>query len=451
MLLPSDALMLSDALALPSDLPTLPNTFLSDALTMPQVWAPGATLPQWVAFIAVVLTVWGGHFLFVRSPHAIKKATALRAQNYLKRMAAMLAYAEADAKRPSGDRNPPEAARLLDLLWDDAREVRTFAYGFDAAYHLNARCEALYRETWEAEVRKALRLTSAALADVPPPDSHQKELDEHRSGTRLLAMLRTNDKVCKDLGDSFGIDKALATEARRAVRNAYSAAGGGWRLLYGMLRPSLPTIIYSILIDVLITAFRAYFHQLGTWMACIEAGVRGDMQLAEALLWDQWLGHMLIKILEVPASTYTKRCRSVFGNEVRNGVLKAMVGQDYEYFERNDSGVLQERLNRDADELGENLVEFPKRMFERLTWILANLYLVWRQAPPSFFSVACLPVLCMIVFQYFSFRYFRRCDELARKVEEEGISQTSEVLRQIKTVRQFSSERAAAAAYAGER
>ena len=46
----------------------------------------------------------------------------------------------------------------------------------------------------------------------------------------------------------------------------------------------------------------------------------------------------------------------------------------------------------------------------------------------------------MTLFQYATFKVFRRCNEIARKVEEEGVSTTSEVLRQIKTVRQLAPE-----------
>merc|ERR1719181_979815 len=53
-----------------------------------------------------------------------------------------------------------------------------------------------------------------------------------------------------------------------------------------------------------------------------------------------------------------------------------------------------------------------------------------------------------MAFQFFTFRYFRACNQRARRIEEEGVSSTSEVLRQIKTVRQFSAERRAAATFA---
>ena len=63
-------------------------------------------------------------------------------------------------------------------------------------------------------------------------------------------------------------------------------------------------------------------------------------------------------------------------------------------------------------------------------------------------SAACLPVVILCAFQFFTFRYFRWCNERARRIEEEGVSATSEVLRQITTVRQMAAEQRSAAKYA---
>ena len=43
---------------------------------------------------------------------------------------------------------------------------------------------------------------------------------------------------------------------------------------------------------------------------------------------------------------------------------------DYEYFDKNSAGILQERLNRDANELGNNMIMFPARNIQRIAFIL---------------------------------------------------------------------------------
>lgn len=204
----------------------------------------------------------------------------------------------------------------------------------------------------------------------------------------------------------------------------------------------------GLTVGMLRVALCSVFHQIGIWVQTIEAGVRGDREAAMSMLFNLWVGHMIIKLLETPEWTYTRRSKVSCGNIIRNGVLAAMVRQDFDYFDRTPAGVLQDRLNRDADELGENLVGFPKEMLEKLVWIASNLMQVYLMTPRSFFFAACAPVALMCAFQFFTFRYFRACNERARRIEEEGTSSTSEVLRQIKTVRQFAAEQRASATYA---
>ena len=252
----------------------------------------------------------------------------------------------------------------------------------------------------------------------------------------------------KNLGVSYAVDKSLRREAEDLVRTLKADQSKNSRELFRLIKPSLPYIVCSTLISMLITALRSYFHQIGLWVLTIEAGAAGKTEEAFAMLFNLWVGHMLIKLIELPDFTYTRRAKSTFGNNIRNGVLSAMVRQDYEYFDRTPPGVLQDRLNRDADELGENLIGFPKDMLCHLVWIVSNMVQVYNQAPTQFFIAACCPVALMCAFQYFTFKYFRECNERARRVEEEGTAATSEVLRQIKTVRQFASEQRAAATYA---
>jgi ATP-binding cassette subfamily B protein len=150
---------------------------------------------------------------------------------------------------------------------------------------------------------------------------------------------------------------------------------------------------------------------------------------------------MVIKFFELLGSTVTLRAESLFGQRIRTAVFAAMTNQDFEYFDQNQPGILQSRLTKDADEIGENMIHFPRRLFSRVTFVIANLWIVYIQAPTDLFVAAALPVLCMITFQYFMFSRFRKMHERQRKVSERAVLGTAEVLREIKTVRQFAMER----------
>ena len=47
-------------------------------------------------------------------------------------------------------------------------------------------------------------------------------------------------------------------------------------------------------------------------------------------------------------------------------VTQAIMKQDTEYFDFNPSSTLQERLNRDCDELVENLLHVPRMLLQQL-------------------------------------------------------------------------------------
>ena len=82
------------------------------------------------------------------------------------------------------------------------------------------------------------------------------------------------------------------------------------RALVALLWPVLPMVIYSTVISMLHTALRSKFHQIGLWVATIEAGVNGDMDKVLGMLFNLWVGHMLIKLLELPEFTSEKRSKN---------------------------------------------------------------------------------------------------------------------------------------------
>lgn len=68
--------------------------------------------------------------------------------------------------------------------------------------------------------------------------------------------------------------------------------------------------------------------------------------------------------------------------------------------------------------------------------------------PFELFRIAVLPVLFMVLMQKFMFDLVDKSEERERKMTEEGVSSTSEILREVKTVRQFAMEPSEAAKYA---
>lgn len=124
----------------------LPHLCDSVAKLLPHLWDPAASLPQWTALLCIVFTTWVAHFIGRQKPNALKQEDSEKKKHTLDMMEATIAYADADQAKPVPDRKPPEASRVLNLLWDDTHEERTTRWGIPRDHPLNARTETLYLE-----------------------------------------------------------------------------------------------------------------------------------------------------------------------------------------------------------------------------------------------------------------------------------------------------------------
>jgi len=409
-------------------------------------------------------TIWWNSFYNKPPLESMKRQNETKKKEIQDMMTAVLHYTEAEMLKKETDRQLPEASRVLELLWDDTREIRTTAFGIPATHDSNVKTEALFRHVHDKELKETIRKTSAARkslgkgASKPPPEEEEgaavvealKELGEHESGEKLRKAIEFAETVEKNLGSTFlpATTRSLLAEARALASRVTSDQSKNWKSLLVLLGPLVPTVLYTTTLSVVIAVLASHFHQIGPWTLCVDEAVGGDEVEAQRMLVTLIAGHWAINFLRILKSSYTKRAELGFGQRIRSGVLTAMLRQDFEYFDKMSAGVLQERLNRDAAELGENLIGFPQRMLTRATIIVSMLFTVHQQMPERLFCVALLPVLIVVAVQWKVCKILNRCNERERKMTEEGAAATSETLHEVKTVRQFAMESAAAAQYA---
>jgi len=427
------------------------------------IWPLSAdTAPTWIACMVVTGTIWWNSFYNQPPLEAMKRQNETKKKEIQDTMAALLHYTAAEMLKKETDRQLPEASRVLDLLWDDTHEVRTTTFGIPATHELNVKTEALFRRVHEKELKEAIRKTSAARKSLGKIASKSekaegaavvealKELGEHESGEKLREAIAFAERVEKQLGSTFlpAAMRSLIVEAQALATAVTSEQSKNWKSLLVLLGPLVSTVLYTISLSVVIAVLASHFHQIGPWSSAVDEAVGGNEAEALRILAETLAGHWVINFLGILKSTYTKRAELGFGQRIRSGVLTAMLRQDFQYFDKIPAGVLQERLNRDATELGENLIGFPQRMLTRATIIVSMLFMVSQQMPLRLFGVALLPVLAVVAVQWKVCKIMNRCNERERKMTEEGVAATSEILREVKTVRQFAMEPAAAAHYA---
>merc|ERR550532_1012464 len=136
---------------------------------------------------------------------------------------------------------------------------------------------------------------------------------------------------------------------------------------------------------------------------------------------------------------FTHKVTADFRLAVRNEVMANMVRQDMKFFDFYPSGILQERLNNDAEQLSSRMFHLPIRLVDSFFRLLACVLMLYSMEPRLFYSVA-VPVPIIAVACHYIMRFMRKLGQRQRKIGEHVAANTMEVLKEIRTVREFAME-----------
>jgi ABC-type multidrug transport system fused ATPase/permease subunit len=411
------------------------------------------TAPAWITLIIGLTTLLAASFLLRKEPASLARRKRDKRRRYeelmgmvMRDVAAKDVAAEETQAVDSGDGHHtsveglPEASRVFAMLWDDTSEVRTTYYGIEADGPLVKFTEGLMRRVLAAELGEAIRKTRDALGTEVSATCGEEA--EYRSGEKLKEKLAfARDSVQRHLGKGF-VDKALLLEADRLLS---SAAGGAQaknlHVLGRLLWPVLPPLLVAVPCCMAAEALQSIYYQIGRWQLVGEAAVAQQDEMVLYHLLDLGLGHLLIWFFEVVRDSFSGRASAMFGQGVRSGVMEAILHQDFEYFDRHSAGALQERLNRDAEELSNNFINLPQEILGKVACIIFTLIQVAMVCPSDLFMLALSPLPVITFLHYRLQKFHSSMEGRSRKLAEEAAATTAEVLREIRTVRQFSNER----------
>merc|ERR1711959_210607 len=116
-----------------------------------------------------------------------------------------------------------------------------------------------------------------------------------------------------------------------------------------------------------------------------------------------------------------------------------MMRQDMKFFDVYPSGILQERLNNDAEQLSSKMFHLPLRLVDSF-FRLASCVMVLYSLDPQLFFVVAFPVPVIAVSCNYIIRFMRTLGQRQRKIGEHVAANTMEVLKEIRTVREFAME-----------
>ncbi|CAK9116856.1 unnamed protein product [Durusdinium trenchii] len=416
-----------------------------------------ATAAAWVTVLVGMSTLFAANFMLKKKCPAVLQAERVKGKTCLDLMTMVMNDVQAkcgDSKLSDMDapnmEGLPEAQRLFGLLWDDVKEVRTTTYGISETHPAVNFVEDLLKVVIEKDFTRAMEETEEALsaqragkwADGSNETSHREALD----GRRLQEILDFCGKVSKMLPHLHLDVQAFqlrCQDLQKRLAKSFAKTQfkkNLWKLLEFMV-PIMPSLVLSIATSMVADSLAVIYHQVRRWAAVGEAAAAGERSQVLWLLVDLVLGHLAIEFFRMICKCYSARAQSTLLHRVRSGVMQAIVLQDFAYFDQNASGALQERLNRDAEQLGSNIIEVPEKALSAVVVIILTLFEVYLVCPLPLFAAACAPIPVIAALRWHLEKLVGRLNTRGRKLTEEAAAGTAEILKEIKTVRQFANER----------
>jgi len=355
--------------------------------------------------------------------------------------------------RVSLESAPPEASRLVWLLVDRSYQEKVTEQQGQFSEAERARLfllEKLLHKRVREEMEEAILRTLQARGmkgAAPVLPGEEKLLAPFQNGEKLKEIIKLveGDRFTSGAALFFPelVPASLLSRAKEAQHCVEASRQSSLSMLWGLLAPSLSwwflgVVLHSSL-EVVVAqlntgAFAAKLLQLVEDRKIDEYGVR--------ILTLQWLaGWFVIKVWGwFSASLLQGRAARTFGQAVRRDALKALLRQDFSFFDKNSGSALHGRLNGDTDALNHYLLRMSKEMITESVAILANLGLVYVMAPFDLFLVALLPLPFVTAGQMYLVSLMRKWDRQAHFMREDAEANIGQVLGEFKTVRDFSME-----------
>jgi ABC-type multidrug transport system fused ATPase/permease subunit len=361
------------------------------------------------------------------------------------------AEATEDGETGAGKKSkrPPPAADLFEMVYDDVEERHVTEYGIDPKAEPYASTLALFKERLAADFDDYVRFTNLAQREACGEDiaaaepslgnDDLKRIPEFLDGTKLLDLLTLfNKKIRKAFGKSI-LDKKLVNAAETCRRDLAKEQRKCMSLLWPALRPVLP--FYTLALGLMVfdaSNGTVVFHSMKALLDKVGSGqVTLDALRANTL--QAYITFIFCVFAHLTSWAFTHKVTADFRLKVRNDVMANMVRQDMKFFDIYPSGILQERLNNDAERLSSKMFHLPLRLVDSFFRLLSCILMLWRLEPQLFYTVVA-PIPVIAVSSHFIIRYMKTLEERQRKIGEHVAANTMEVLKEIRTVREFAME-----------
>merc|ERR1719359_165526 len=266
-----------------------------------------------------------------------------------------------------------------------------------------------------------------------------------RDGYRLRELLKTYETKQRghvSIVTAFGklVPKevlAAARECREHVEREQRE--GGVAVLMKLVRPHLPLYVLSGLLMAFDSSVgAANWHAVATLLDGIDAGTMSVEELRNIFL-RTYAKFFFCVFAHLTSCFMTEKVAGRFGNAVKSEVLRGVLRQDMLFFDVYPSGVIQERLNHDANDLTSKCFHLPMSILHMFLMIVSNSIAVYTIRPELLWiCIAPIPIVALV--QKVFIARMNRMHKRGRKIAERVVANTNEVIKEMRTVRSFAME-----------
>eukprot|EP00961_Rhodomonas_salina_P284197 3841415-Rhodomonas_salina.1 len=148
----------------------------------------------------------------------------------------------------------------------------------------------------------------------------------------------------------------------------------------------------------------------------------------------------LIEPISNVTSLMIQKASAQFELQLRCVVLQSLLCQDRVYFDRHDVGALQMKLSGDVSAVSNNLLSLPSQMLSNVVDLVVKLSLVYSISPDLALWCGIINVPISAVISMASLSMLRQQSQKIDRVEQQGASLTTELLKEMVTVKMFATE-----------
>lgn len=353
-----------------------------------------------------------------------------------------------DKADEKGVKQPPSVADLFNMVYDEVEERHATEYDIAADAEPYLSTLALFKERLTAEFGDYVKFTEMArrqaqgedisLADSDLSNEQVKRIPEFLDGSKLTELLDVFKKIEKAFGKCV-LDKRLLSAAQDCQKKLAWEQRKGMSMLWPHLRSVLP--MYGLALSLMIfdaSNGTVVFHSMKTLLDRVGAG-DVTLESLRVITLQTYVKFIFCVFAHLTSWAFTHKVTAEFRLKVRNAIMTNMLRQDMKFFDFHSSGILQERLNNDAEQLSSKMFHLPIRLVDSTFRLLSCILMLYSLDPQLFYVVA-IPVPVIAVLCNFIIRYMRTLGDRQRKIGESVAANTMEVLKEIRTVREFAME-----------